>query len=71
MITDQPPLHMDRWSRHERLYRHLLSMGLVVDPVFADDARTQIDHLVVSVDLITRSEPAACDDSVIVPFTPK
>lgn len=27
------PLHMDRWTRNERLYRHLLGLGLVVIPM--------------------------------------
>ena len=45
------PEHMDRWSRNERLYRYLLGMGLVVDPVFSDAEQTRIDHMVVSVDL--------------------
>lgn len=45
------PEHMDRWSRHERLYRYLLSLGLVVHPIFADGERARIDHLRVSVDL--------------------
>lgn len=53
MITQRAPEHMNRWARNERLYRHLLGLGLVVDPVFADEARTQIDHLRVSVDLPT------------------
>ena len=51
MIKPKAPEHMTRWARNERLYRHLLSLGLVVDPVFADEARTQIDHLRVSADL--------------------
>jgi hypothetical protein len=48
MIGLSAPEHMDKWSRNERLYRHLLGLGLVVDPVFEDDDRTQIDYLVVS-----------------------
>jgi hypothetical protein len=51
MIDDLPPEHMDRWTRNERLYRHLLSLGLVVVPMFADDDRARIDHLWVSIDL--------------------
>ena len=51
MVSDQPPEHMDRWTRNERLYRHLLAMGLVAVPIFEDDDRTRIDHLWVSVDL--------------------
>lgn len=58
MITPRAPQHMDRWTRNERLYRHLLGLGLVVDPVFADEARTQIDHLIVSADLPV-TEPVA------------
>lgn len=51
MIPPSAPEHMTRWVRNERLYRHLLGLGLVVNPVFTDEARTQIDHLIVSVDL--------------------
>ena len=39
---------MDCWARNERLYRHLLSMGLVVQPVFVGRSKTKIDHLRVS-----------------------
>lgn len=50
---------MDRWTRHERLYRHLLSLGLVVIPMFADGDETRIDHLLVSVDLeLAPAQPA-------------
>lgn len=51
MIAPRAPEDMDRWTRNERLYRHLLGMGLVVNPVFANEERTQIDHLIVSTDL--------------------
>ncbi len=51
MIADQPPQHMDRFTRNERLYRHLLSMGLVAVPIFADADRTRIDHLMVTTEL--------------------
>lgn len=51
MIETQPPEHMSRWARNERLYRHLLAMGLVVEPVFADSAQTRIDHLRVTSEL--------------------
>jgi hypothetical protein len=42
---------MDRWSRNERLYRHLLGLGLIVIPIFASEDRAKIDHLLVSVEL--------------------
>jgi hypothetical protein len=42
---------MDRWSRNERLYQNLLSMGLVVDPIYEDGDPAKINYLVVSVDL--------------------
>jgi len=51
MIADQPPEHMERWTRAERLHRHLLGMGLFVFPIFADAERTRIDHPIVSVAL--------------------
>lgn len=64
MLANLPPEHMDRWSRNERLYRHLLGMGLVVSPIFADDDRTMIDHLWVSADLPiagkTTQQPSQC-----------
>lgn len=41
--------------RAERLYQHLLGMGLCVWPIFADDNRERIDHLHVSVDLPQQS----------------
>src|ERR1700722_8928855 len=56
MIFDQPPEHMSRWVRSERLYRQLLAMGLVAIPMFADDDRTRIDHLLVTVELPFASE---------------
>lgn len=42
------PLHMDKWSRNERLYKHLLDMGTVCTPVFADEGNTLIEALYVS-----------------------
>ena len=51
------PDHMDRWSRMERLYRHLLGLGLVVSPAFADAERGRISHLYVSVDLPPEATP--------------
>ena len=58
---------MDCWARNERLYRHLLSMGLVVQPVFIGGSKTKIDHLRVSAgtqlsDFVAcLSEPTASD----------
>ncbi len=49
MIADLPPEHMDTWTRNERLYRHLLGLGLVAVPIFSDGDRTRIDHILVSV----------------------
>jgi hypothetical protein len=42
------PQHMDRYSRNERLYQFLLSMGLVVSPICSDDDPTKIESLWVS-----------------------
>jgi hypothetical protein len=42
---------MDRWTRNERVYRHLLGMGLIAVPIFADADRTRIDHIVVTSEL--------------------
>jgi hypothetical protein len=46
---------MDRYSRTERLYRHLLGMGLYVAPVFADASHERIDYLYVRIDLPPQS----------------
>ena len=51
MIAGRPPEHMDRWTRNERLYRHLLGMGLVAIPIFVGEDRTRIDHLLVTTEL--------------------
>jgi catechol 2,3-dioxygenase-like lactoylglutathione lyase family enzyme len=53
MIADLAPEHMDPWTRNERLYRHLLGLGLVAVPIFSDGDRTRIDHILVSVGLPT------------------
>ena len=51
-MTDPfPPEHMDKYSRNERLYRFLLSMGLIVNPVRLTDDLSKIDHLYVTVAL--------------------
>jgi hypothetical protein len=47
-----PPQHMDRWSRNERLYHHLLGMGLVVSPIRSSGDPRRIDYLYVSVALL-------------------
>lgn len=46
-----PPLHMDKWSRNERLYKKLLEMGLVCSPIFADEAGEKIEAVYVSTEL--------------------
>ncbi len=50
-MTADSPKHMDRGSRMDRLYTNLLAMGLVVDPIFADDSYSEIASLSVRVDL--------------------
>ena len=51
MSEEIRPEHLDYWSRNDRLYRRLLSLGLWVEPIFvkgspfADD----IDYLLASV----------------------
>jgi hypothetical protein len=51
VIAFGAPEHMDPWSRNERLYRHLLGLGLCVFPITDADDETKIDHLVVSAGL--------------------
>ena len=43
-----PPQHMDKYSRNERLYKHLLGMGLVVTPFPASDHPERIEYMYVS-----------------------
>lgn len=43
------PEHLDYWTRNDRLYKTLLSLGLYVEPVFTDDTRTEIKYMRVSV----------------------
>ena len=42
---------MDPWTRNERLYRHLLGLGLIVFPITVEGDETKIDHLWVSTSL--------------------
>ena len=66
---------MDRWSRNERLYRHLLSLGLFVDPLFNDAEKTKIDCLLVStaaretqIDIVEKVTEAPAMGSVVPPM---
>ncbi len=43
-----PPEHMDRWTRNERLYRHLRDTGLFVVPVYSDGEYPRIEYLQVA-----------------------
>ncbi len=43
-----PPEHMDRWTRNERLYRHLRDTGLFVVPVYSDGEYPGIEYLQVA-----------------------
>ena len=45
------PLHMDKWSRNQRLYQQLLNMGLFCNPIFNSDG--EIEALYVASDLPT------------------
>lgn len=46
-----PPEHMDRWTRNERLYRHLRDMGLFVVPIYSDGECPGIEYLQVAVSM--------------------
>lgn len=48
-----PPLHMDKWSRNERLYKTLTEMGLVCSPIFADEKQDKIEALYVSTEVFS------------------
>jgi hypothetical protein len=43
-----PPDHMDRWTRNERLYRHLRDQGLFVVPVYSEGQYPGIEYLQVA-----------------------
>lgn len=58
MQNQFPPEHMDRWSRNERLYQHLLGMGLVVTPIRIDSDPAKIAYIFVAADLPTAAETA-------------
>jgi hypothetical protein len=47
------PLNMDKHSRNERLYKHLLAIGAFVEPVFSDVGLRNIDYLKVSSAVLT------------------
>jgi hypothetical protein len=49
---------MDRWSRNQRLYETLRSIGLFVSPVPEEDDPTKIRYLIVSADLPPLAETA-------------
>lgn len=42
------PTHMDKYTRNRRLYETLLGMGLICDPIFADEDCDRIEALYVS-----------------------
>ncbi len=42
------PLSMSMMDRNDRLYETLLSLGLFVAPIFADENHNCIDHFIVS-----------------------
>lgn len=49
-MTDQPPPdHLDRWTRNRRLYNHLLSLGLWVEPIVEGEKGDRIEYLRVAV----------------------
>lgn len=48
-MSNRPLDHMDRWTRAERLYAHLLSLGLWVEPVYAKEEQGGIEYLRVGV----------------------
>ena len=54
-MDEAPPLHMDRWTRNERLYQTLLGMGLVVSPIRLSSDPSKIDYLHVSAELPAQS----------------
>lgn len=46
---DREPDHMDRWTRTQRLYEHLLSLGLWVEPIYSTEERGGMEYLRVGV----------------------
>ena len=48
MLENKEPISIDTHSRNERLLETLLSMGLVVVPIYTDNVTECIDHFIVS-----------------------
>ena len=46
---EQPPQHMDRWARTQRLYEHLVGLGLWVEAIYSTERQGGIEYLKVSV----------------------
>lgn len=51
MDKNNPPLHMDKHTRNQRLYKNLTEMGLVCSPIFADDDQSLIEAIYVSTEI--------------------
>jgi hypothetical protein len=63
--------HMDRWSRNERLYETLKSMGLYVSPIPESDDPTKIRYMIVAADLPPAEGGARTDDAGRSPQRPR
>ena len=46
---DLSPKHMDVYSRNQRLYTHLMEMGLFVEPVYDENDMRRMEGMVVAV----------------------
>jgi hypothetical protein len=48
-LENRPPDHMDRWTRTQRLYDHLVGLGLWVEAVYSTERRGGMEYLRVGV----------------------
>lgn len=53
-----PPLHMDKYTRNQRLYETLVGMGLYCQPVYGPGL--QIEALYVSAELPSETAAVRC-----------
>ena len=53
-----PPLHMDKYSRNQRLFETLVGMGVVCHPIYGPGMR--IEAMYVSADLLSQEAAERC-----------
>ena len=62
------PKDQSRWARNERLYSHLMQLGLVVEPIRSSVRKDGIEFMLVSTDQIdmkSSASPVTLGDVVV------